>query len=551
LLGYGGSSAVFLARQHNPDREVAVKVFLPRSNMDKQMQREFYNRFLHEAEAAKHLDHPHILPIYAYGEQEGLPYIVMPYMEGGTLSEHIAKNGPLALQEAEWYLYQIASALDYAHEHGCVHCDVKPANILLDNDGRTMLSDFGIARVSRPGEDPEQGSTKIPDALMGTPDYISPEQAMGLPLDGRSDIYSLGVTLFYMLAKQLPFKADSTLALALLHVHEPPPSLGLLRADISPAIDRVVRKALAKGPDTRYQTASAFNDAFAEAIELAVQPVTSSVSEKPEYAVSEADTVEVVQQGLSRPSSAIVSVKSIAGRKPTSSRLVGVLALVAVTIGVTIFGTSTIASRIRGDTPTRPISTPVRHSSPVVGVTNALTDQLMNHESWPVSRTFFYSQEQYHIQNKSLQSFAMALYNDHLFGDFRLTVTMTEVHASASDADYYGVVFRSTVDQSRYYLFEVDTDGSGEYAFWRYDGQWKPIDSGLAPQLLKGPAGKSNTITVEAHNNNFTFFINGKSLDKPVTDSSPTPLNAGEVGLYVEDSGAEVVFSHLYINTPG
>src|SRR5215831_10576217 len=131
LIGYGGSSAVFLAHNRSTNEQVAVKVFLPRSTMDKQAQHNFYRRFLREAQAASELDHPNILSIYAYGEHNGLPYIVMPYMAGGTLSEYIAKHGPLPLSEAKQYLEQISAALDYAHEHGRVHCDVKPANILL------------------------------------------------------------------------------------------------------------------------------------------------------------------------------------------------------------------------------------------------------------------------------------------------------------------------------------------------------------------------------------------------------------------------------------
>src|SRR5713101_185110 len=142
LLGYGGSSAVFLAQSRTPDEKVAVKVFLPRSTMDRQMQKNFYQRFLREAEAASELDHPKILSIYSYGEYNGLPYIIMPYMPGGTLSEYVAKYGPLSLSEAQKYLEQISSALDYAHENGRVHCDVKPANLLLDGWGNVVLSDF-------------------------------------------------------------------------------------------------------------------------------------------------------------------------------------------------------------------------------------------------------------------------------------------------------------------------------------------------------------------------------------------------------------------------
>src|SRR5437660_865401 len=272
LLGYGGTSAVFLAQQRAPEQKVAIKIFLPHSTMNMQMQRDFYRRFLREAEAASKLDHPNILPIYSYGEQDGLPYIIMPYMPGGTLSEYIAERGCLSLNEAQWYVEQIASALDYAHqEHGCVHCDVKPANILLDSDGSVMLSDFGIVHVMQADSDSRSTAhpfTKSSEMLMGTPDYISPEQALGQPLDGRSDIYSLGITLFYLLTGRLPFIADSTIAVALLQVHEAPPALSLLRADISPFTDSVIQKALAKRPEQRFQTAGEFSTAFAQAIQI-------------------------------------------------------------------------------------------------------------------------------------------------------------------------------------------------------------------------------------------------------------------------------------------
>src|SRR5689334_9973380 len=173
LLGYGGSSAVFLAQEQQPERQVAVKVFLPRGNLDARMQRDFYRRFLHEAESASKLRHSNILPIYSYGEEDELPYIVMPYMPGGTLAEYCLRSGRLSLQEVQWYLEQLAFALDYAHEHGCIHCDVKPANMLLDSEGHVLLSDFGIARLIQTDKAAE---SKAPEIVMGTPDYISPEQ---------------------------------------------------------------------------------------------------------------------------------------------------------------------------------------------------------------------------------------------------------------------------------------------------------------------------------------------------------------------------------------
>src|SRR5712691_3993491 len=168
-LGYGGSSAVFLAQNRLTYEKVAVKVFLPRSTMDKQAQKNFYQRFLREAEATSELDHPNILSIYSYGQYNGLPYIVMPYMSGGTLSEYVTRYGPLSLSQAQQYFEHIASALDYAHENGRVHCDVKPANILLDSNDQVVLSDFGIVQLMRPDGKSAESSMKSPDTLMGTP----------------------------------------------------------------------------------------------------------------------------------------------------------------------------------------------------------------------------------------------------------------------------------------------------------------------------------------------------------------------------------------------
>src|SRR2546425_492041 len=266
LLGYGGSSAVFLAQHRSTAEKVAVKVFMPRTTMDKQGQKNFYQRFLREAEAASKLDHPNILSIYSYGEHNGLPYIVMPYMPGGTLSEYVAKYGPLSLSIAQEYLAQVSSALDYAHANGCVHCDVKPANLLLDGWGKVMLSDFRIVRLMQPDGVSAEQQMKSSETLMGTPDYISPEQALGEPLDGRSDVYSLAVTLFFLLVGNPPFKAESSIAMALMHIHETPPMLETIRVDITPQIDRVIAKALAKWPEDRYQTAGEFSAAFAEAV---------------------------------------------------------------------------------------------------------------------------------------------------------------------------------------------------------------------------------------------------------------------------------------------
>ncbi|QBD81907.1 DUF1080 domain-containing protein [Ktedonosporobacter rubrisoli] len=540
LLGYGGSSAVFLAQQLQTGEEVAVKVFLPRANMDVQMQKDFYTRFLREAEAASKLDHPNILPIYAYGEQNGLPYIIMPYMPGGTLSEYMAQHGALSLKEALWYLEQITSALDYAHRHGCVHCDVKPANMLLDSTGRLMLSDFGIARVSRTGELSAQVASN--NALMGTPDYISPEQAMGRTLDGRSDIYSLGVTLFSLLAKRLPFRADTTIALALQHVHEPPPSLTLIRADISPELDSVVQTALAKDPARRFQTAGAFCEAFARAVAAS------------EHAIAIANRGSAILAGnpgfVSSPSRPPLTAASSPGAKPVARGSMKYLIATAVLLLALIVGGGIAARLILTGVTSKGASKAANSNSISAAIntvtpTMAATDYLSERDDWPSSATFYYDEQQkYHILNKSARNVAQALYGDHNFGDFSLHVDMEEIHTSIGHADYYGVLLRAAADQSRYYIFEIDTTHGGQYAFVRFDGQSDTLATGTISSLA--PPGKSNNLVVNVQGNNFIFYVNGKQVGQ-ATDKSATPFTRGQVGLYVEDEGAEVAFSRFYV----
>ncbi len=546
LLGYGGTSAVFLGHQLESQQKVAVKVFLPRTRINAQMQRDFYLRFLQEAESASKLDHPNILPIYSYGEQDGLPFIIMPYMEGGTLSEYVAKQGCLLLSEAQWYLAQIASALDYAHEQGCVHCDVKPANILLDSEGQAMLSDFGIVRLMQPvGEngDALHSVTKAPETLMGTPDYISPEQALALPLDGRSDIYSLGVTLFYLLAGRLPFKADSTIAVALLHVHEPPPVLGLLRVDITPQIDAVIQKALAKKPEDRFQTAMEFSAAFDAAIAAShiVYASTANMSH-PRQLLTQVDAAHSNHHSAALPSASLarVRIKPLRQRRfryqPWFIALLILLVLLtgtATTIGV-------VASHFA--------SARLIQSTPHAG--NTLFNDLADSSNWPTdaNHTFFFSGQQYYIQNTSSQFVALALYADHSYSDFQLTVSMSEVKGPRNGADYYGIVFRSSAIQSSYYLFEMVAWGGGQYQFLRYNGHYTTLAGGPAPQLNAG-LGKSNTVTIIAKGNTLSFLINGKSVGPPITDASRHALTSGEIGLYVEEQGTEVAFSHVYVKT--
>ena len=533
LLGYGGTSAVFLAENRSTNEKVAVKVFLPRSTMDKQAQKNFYQRFLREAEATSELDHPNILSIYSYGEYNGLPYIVMPYISGGTLSEYVTRYGTLSLSQAQQYLEQIASALDYAHENGRVHCDVKPANILLDGCDTALLSDFGIVHLMQPEGQGAEPSMKSPETLMGTPDYISPEQALGEDLDGRSDVYSLGVTLFFLLAGRPPFQADSSIAVALMHVHDVPPLLCTVRSDVTPRIDRVIAKALAKWPEDRYQTAGKFSAAFAEAVANAGNYVLSD---------SEAKRKAIVSNGGAKK--AITPRKPIAQDKSTwkdSSKLrriaLPLVLLLAVIIGSVL--SVNIVSRFTNSNH----NTQSTHAS-------SQTDYLANMNAWPTGSAYFFKNRQYHIINRPPSTFSIALYNfgSSQFTNFRLKVTAAELNGLHNYGDYYGIVLRATYDPQHYYLFEITPSGDGQYEFWRFDGQKTILlKSDTVPSLLPN-LGQNNLITIEVEGDKFTFFVNNQQLGKPIFDTSKNPLRSGAIGLSVDGPGTEVAFSHLYID---
>ena len=282
-VGRGGMARVFRARHRVLDRVSALKILLPELAGDEN----FVERFLREARAAARLDHPNIVPIYETGRTaDGQYFLAMKYVEGTTLRQTVNQGAP-DLQAVAGYMTQIAAALDYAHERGIVHRDIKPGNILIDADGRALLTDFGIAQAAEDINVTNQGM------LVGTPAYMSPEQAQGFPATAQSDIYSLGVVVYELVTGTTPFPHRTPHAVLLGHISEPPLPVHDRNPDLTPELSAVIGKALAKAPEDRYRTAGEFAAALATAV--GAQPtITLPESSAPAPAVAET----VIEQSL-------------------------------------------------------------------------------------------------------------------------------------------------------------------------------------------------------------------------------------------------------------
>ncbi|MGZ4335891.1 MAG: protein kinase domain-containing protein [Gaiellaceae bacterium] len=312
VVGHGGMSTVYKAHDSLLERNVALKVLHQQYNEDE----DFVERFKHEARSVAQLQHPNIVTVIDRGEEDGRQYIVFEFIDGENLKELVVRKGRLDLRDALEIANEIAHGLAFAHDHGLVHRDVKPQNVLLNGDGRAKVTDFGIARSL----DVDHGVTQT-GTILGTSNYIAPEQASGQPVDAHTDVYSLGIVLYEMLTGELPFPGESFVAIAMRHIQEPSPNVLDVRGDIPLRVAEMIDRALEKDPEQRFPTM----DAFAAEIEASLAELDRGEDGAVTMVVPAAQRLQRQKQR-----------KSVSPL-PLLIGLLGALAIAAVIVGLLMF----------------------------------------------------------------------------------------------------------------------------------------------------------------------------------------------------------------------
>jgi len=377
-LGEGGMASIYKAYQPAMDRYVALKVLPRHFASDPQ----FVKRFEQEARIIAILQHPHILPVHDYGQHDGYTYIVMAYVETGTLEDYLLGR-PLALEQIKSIMSHIGDALDYAHSQGVVHRDVKPSNVLVDERGNCMLTDFGIGKILT-------GTTQLTRTgdVIGTPAYMSPEQGLGQELDGRSDIYALGVILYEMVTGRQPYRAETPMAVIIKHIYDPLPPPRSVNPEIPESIQRVVLKALAKDRDHRFGTAGEMVKALITAVAVeGSQKATPTVQATPEFQATPVKESSI-PEALKAPPSTSQAVRTRRKRNlPLILVAIGGLGVIGV---IMVIGLLAFVNRLWGSQPVEDVSiitTETTSQSPTIQTdgTTPLPETTQTHEINPES----------------------------------------------------------------------------------------------------------------------------------------------------------------------
>ncbi len=556
-LGRGGMASVYLARDPRFKRDVAIKV-IPPQFLDDQV---FRARFEREAQAIASLEHPAIVPVYDYGDENGQPYLVMRYMPGGSLAERM-KKGVYSLPDTAHIIARLASALDQVHHQGIIHRDLKPANILFDQYDEAYLSDFGIAYLA------EAAATLTGDAIIGTPAYMSPEQAQGGVIDKRSDIYALGVIVFQMLSGKQPFQATTPMGVVMKHITEPVPSLQNINASFPPGIDAVISKAMAKNREQRYASGQELvNDLQKICTGYESIPSIRNIEEK-----TSSQTDVQLEPGWPEPQ---IDIGKKAGAKPMRGKFSPWLYIISAGVGlISICGFLALlgfGSRLlmgAKPSPTIPIIAATLESSPtpvIVSIPTATpsTSPTLDRIAVTIFQDDFSDPSTGWTRDK--EAGAMT---DYDYGSYRIFVDRPnmiywanpnlkfknvhiQVEASkvaGADDNYFGVICRYQ-DDDNFYILAITSDGF--YNIGKYkDGQYSNINKdsiGYSNAIHQGKT--TNLIDAECNENNLALYANGIRLAQ-VEDSD---FSTGDVGLAAaafELPGTNILFDNFIAKIP-
>jgi len=559
VIGRGGMGTVYEAYDTTLDRLVALKVMAPHLAW----QEGFVERFLREARAAAQLRHPSIVTIYDVGRSNDWYYFAMDYVKGRTLAQIIQQQGPTSVQAALRVLRPLAAALDYAHGRGVIHRDIKPSNVIVGDAGDVTLTDFGIARATAASRLTRTGM------VIGTPEYMAPEQASGGDVGPPSDQYALGVIAYEMLAGRAPFEAESTATLLYKIVNEAPPSLAEARPDLPGTVESVLARALAKQPENRFSTCGAFLHALEEAVWPApevVSPEGLAATSRPSGPVDEADS-RTARSPRDRPSPVLLGLGGVA------LAIIGVLCLVVVGVGAVI-ALNRAADRERAvisptdapaslaptpstlPQPTMTVETPP--SAPVVPTDPPASgygpvlyqDSFEDPDSgWEVGDydggSVGYRDGRYSVIAAGEFDWMWGVAYQ-FFTDLVVEVDATQVLAGPDNDNDYGVGCRIQPNGDGYHLI---ISGDGFYAIYmRQDGLFIPlVPFETSAAVRRGDT--TNRITVVCVGPTLTLLVNGQELATAVDDT----FVAGDIALSAtsyEDAPTEILFDNLVVYAP-